>query len=158
MILELVDWYFICGPPSTSEEQSLALGFALRFQATLVSLSSIRLHLRCPDPHVETVASPSVDKRPPLLLWLTGMTLYRLQGRLVCVCSALDSWCFIDWFGDVDAFQKIIFAFFGLYIWEMFMTIDFEWSLLTRRRVFHWPLVSSNVLWADIWQSKPFSH
>lgn len=23
----------------------------------------------------------------------------------------------------------------------MFMTIDFEWSLLTRRRVFHWPLV-----------------
>ncbi|KAF6762761.1 hypothetical protein DFP72DRAFT_876875 [Ephemerocybe angulata] len=40
-----------------------------------------------------------------------------------------------------DAFQKIIFAFFGLYVWELFVTSDFEWSLLTRRRAFHWPLV-----------------
>jgi hypothetical protein len=41
----------------------------------------------------------------------------------------------------LDAFQKIIFAFFGLYIWELFMTSGFEWSLVTRRRKFHWPLV-----------------
>ncbi|EAU84579.2 hypothetical protein CC1G_00098 [Coprinopsis cinerea okayama7 len=41
-----------------------------------------------------------------------------------------------------EAFEKIIFAFFGLYLWELFMTCDFEWSLITRKRRFHWPLVS----------------
>ncbi|KAH6915143.1 hypothetical protein BKA70DRAFT_1420088 [Coprinopsis sp. MPI-PUGE-AT-0042] len=40
-----------------------------------------------------------------------------------------------------DAFQKIIFTFFGLYLWELFMTCDFEWSLLTLKRRFHWPLL-----------------
>lgn len=53
----------------------------------------------------------------------------------------------VDWKDPVeiaraaDAFQKIIFAFFGLYVWELFMTFDFEWSLLTRKRRFHWPLI-----------------
>ncbi|KAJ6629203.1 hypothetical protein B0H10DRAFT_30170 [Mycena sp. CBHHK59/15] len=42
---------------------------------------------------------------------------------------------------DSDAFSKIIFALFGVYIWELFMTFGFEWSLLTRRRQFRWPLV-----------------
>ncbi|KAJ7086675.1 hypothetical protein C8R44DRAFT_650691 [Mycena epipterygia] len=42
---------------------------------------------------------------------------------------------------DSDAFTKIIFAFFGVQIWELFMTFGFEWSLLTRRRRFRWPLV-----------------
>ncbi|KAJ7368098.1 hypothetical protein DFH08DRAFT_675693 [Mycena albidolilacea] len=42
---------------------------------------------------------------------------------------------------DSDAFEKIIFAFFGMQMWELFMTCDFEWSLLTRRRRFRWPLV-----------------
>ncbi|KAJ7904319.1 hypothetical protein B0H14DRAFT_2662270 [Mycena olivaceomarginata] len=41
---------------------------------------------------------------------------------------------------DSDAFEKIIFAFFGMQMWELFMTCDFEWSLLTRRRRFRWPL------------------
>ncbi|KAJ7047560.1 hypothetical protein C8F04DRAFT_1247192 [Mycena alexandri] len=33
---------------------------------------------------------------------------------------------------DSDAFIKIIFAFFGIQMWELFMTFGFEWSLLTR--------------------------
>ncbi|KAJ7276202.1 hypothetical protein B0H12DRAFT_1005264 [Mycena haematopus] len=42
---------------------------------------------------------------------------------------------------DSDAFEKIIFVFFGMQIWELFMTLEFEWSLLTRQRQFRWPLV-----------------
>ncbi|KAJ6599284.1 hypothetical protein DFH09DRAFT_1243689 [Mycena vulgaris] len=44
---------------------------------------------------------------------------------------------------DSDAFSKIIFAFFGVQIWELFMTCGFEWSLLTGRRRFRWPLYFS---------------
>lgn len=42
---------------------------------------------------------------------------------------------------DSDVFLKLIFALFGVYIWELFMTWDFEWSLLNRRRKFRWPLI-----------------
>ncbi|THH18566.1 hypothetical protein EW146_g2440 [Bondarzewia mesenterica] len=41
---------------------------------------------------------------------------------------------------DADAFNKVNVAFFGLYIWELFQTSDFEWSLFTGRRKFKWPL------------------
>ncbi|TFK27079.1 hypothetical protein FA15DRAFT_666815 [Coprinopsis marcescibilis] len=57
------------------------------------------------------------------------------------------SYIMVNWSDPVEiargseAFQKIIFAFFGLYVWELFMTSDFEWSLLSRKRRFHWPLV-----------------
>ncbi|KAJ7507560.1 hypothetical protein B0H11DRAFT_1705074 [Mycena galericulata] len=40
---------------------------------------------------------------------------------------------------DSDAFVKIIFACFGIEIWELGLTLGFEWSLLTRRRRFRWP-------------------
>ncbi|KAL4241275.1 hypothetical protein ABKN59_000226 [Abortiporus biennis] len=40
-----------------------------------------------------------------------------------------------------NAFEELIFCFFGLYIWELFMTCDFEWALITGRRKFTWPLV-----------------
>ena len=40
-----------------------------------------------------------------------------------------------------DVFDKLIFTFFGLNLWEIFVTCDFEWSLITRRRKFRWPLV-----------------
>jgi len=42
---------------------------------------------------------------------------------------------------DSDAFQKTVFALFGLYLWELFITSEFEWSLLTGSRRFRWPLV-----------------
>jgi len=42
---------------------------------------------------------------------------------------------------DLDAFLKLTYALFGVYVWELFMTCDFEWSLITRRRRFRWPLV-----------------
>ena len=38
--------------------------------------------------------------------------------------------------------MKVNVSFFGLYLWELFQTCDFEWSLVTRRRKFQWPLVS----------------
>ncbi|KAJ7499138.1 hypothetical protein FB451DRAFT_1016392 [Mycena latifolia] len=41
---------------------------------------------------------------------------------------------------DSDAFVKIVFAFFGVQIWELLMTCGFEWSLLRGRRKFTWPL------------------
>ncbi|KAL1744409.1 hypothetical protein HDZ31DRAFT_38747 [Schizophyllum fasciatum] len=44
---------------------------------------------------------------------------------------------------DNDVFDKLILAFFGLNVWEILVTCDFEWSLITRRRKFRWPLVLS---------------
>lgn len=50
------------------------------------------------------------------------------------------------WNLNIDVFLKLIFSLFGVYIWELFMTWDFEWSLLSRRRTFRWPLVRVYVL------------
>ena len=40
----------------------------------------------------------------------------------------------------VVAFSQMIFTFLGLYLWELFTTCDFEWSLIKGRRKFTWPL------------------
>ncbi|KDR83348.1 hypothetical protein GALMADRAFT_55849 [Galerina marginata CBS 339.88] len=42
---------------------------------------------------------------------------------------------------DSDVFHKLVFAFFGAYVWELCTTWDFELSLLTKRRTFRLPLV-----------------
>jgi len=41
---------------------------------------------------------------------------------------------------DALAFQKLVYALFGLFVWEIFQTCEFEWSLITRRRKFTWPM------------------
>ncbi|KAF8226507.1 hypothetical protein L208DRAFT_1425050 [Tricholoma matsutake] len=33
---------------------------------------------------------------------------------------------------DTNIFLKLIFSLFGVYVWELFMTWDFEWSLITK--------------------------
>src|SRR5438045_238409 len=47
---------------------------------------------------------------------------------------------------DAGVFAKLIFSLFGLYVWELFMTCDFEWALITKRRQFRYPLVSCHLL------------
>ncbi|KAL6306654.1 hypothetical protein BKA93DRAFT_728848 [Sparassis latifolia] len=42
---------------------------------------------------------------------------------------------------DTTAYTNLVFTLFGLYIWELFQTSNFEWSLITRKRDFAWPLV-----------------
>ncbi|KAF9449909.1 hypothetical protein P691DRAFT_515225 [Macrolepiota fuliginosa MF-IS2] len=42
---------------------------------------------------------------------------------------------------DEAVFEKLVFALFGTYIWEIVLHFDFEWSFITRRRSFRWPLV-----------------
>ncbi len=37
---------------------------------------------------------------------------------------------------------NLIFVLFGLYVWEILITLDFEWSLISRTRKMSWPLVS----------------
>ncbi|KAI0699423.1 hypothetical protein BC835DRAFT_1267936, partial [Cytidiella melzeri] len=37
----------------------------------------------------------------------------------------------------------LIFVLFGGYVWEILLTLGFEWSLITRERKFTWPLVST---------------
>ena len=44
---------------------------------------------------------------------------------------------------SLDVFERLIFSLFGVYAWELCMTFEFEWSLLTGRRKFRWPLVCS---------------
>lgn len=38
-------------------------------------------------------------------------------------------------------FTQMIFTFLGVYLWELFTTCDFEWSIITGRRKFTWPLI-----------------
>lgn len=38
----------------------------------------------------------------------------------------------------------MMFTFLGVYLWELFTTFDFEWSLITGRRKFTWPLSKSD--------------
>lgn len=56
-----------------------------------------------------------------------------------------------------DIFLKLVFTLFGVYVWELFMTLDFEWSLVTRRRNFRWPLVRILDQGTDNFLQKPFS-
>ncbi|KAI0346914.1 hypothetical protein BDW22DRAFT_1351210 [Trametopsis cervina] len=42
---------------------------------------------------------------------------------------------------DADVLANTIFVFFGVFVWEIFQTAGFEWSLITRTRKFTWPLV-----------------
>ncbi|KIK65478.1 hypothetical protein GYMLUDRAFT_158787 [Collybiopsis luxurians FD-317 M1] len=42
---------------------------------------------------------------------------------------------------DSQVFERIIFCFLGVTLWELFSTCDFEWSLIRGRRRFRWPLV-----------------
>ncbi|KAF9821432.1 hypothetical protein IEO21_00678 [Rhodonia placenta] len=42
---------------------------------------------------------------------------------------------------DADVYGKLIFALFGLYVWELFQTSGFEYSIITMKRKFTWPLV-----------------
>ncbi|KAF8917820.1 hypothetical protein CPB85DRAFT_1373973 [Mucidula mucida] len=44
---------------------------------------------------------------------------------------------------DYAVFERMMFVLLGVCVWEVFATCDFEWSLLTRRRKFKWPLVST---------------
>lgn len=39
-------------------------------------------------------------------------------------------------------YVNLVFAFFGLYVWEVFQTSDFEWAVLQRRRKLRWHWVS----------------
>ena len=40
----------------------------------------------------------------------------------------------------------LIFVLFGLYVWEILITLGFEWSLITKARRFSWPLVSTVIV------------
>lgn len=42
---------------------------------------------------------------------------------------------------DAAVFERLTFTLFGVYTWELFVTWDFELSLLRRRKKFRWPLV-----------------
>jgi hypothetical protein len=42
-----------------------------------------------------------------------------------------------------EAFEKLLFSLFGLYLWELTLRLDFDISFVTGRRPFRWPLVSN---------------
>lgn len=42
---------------------------------------------------------------------------------------------------DSTAFEKICMVCFGIYMWEFLTTLGFEWSILTGKRSFKWPLI-----------------
>ncbi|ESK92565.1 hypothetical protein Moror_4364 [Moniliophthora roreri MCA 2997] len=42
---------------------------------------------------------------------------------------------------DAAAFGKFMHVLFGLYAWEWFTSLDFDWELLRGKRRFRWPLI-----------------
>ncbi|KAI0650051.1 hypothetical protein C8Q79DRAFT_923463 [Trametes meyenii] len=50
----------------------------------------------------------------------------------------------VDWLAPAEiakvkaGYVNVTFAFFGLYIWEVFQTSDFEWAVIQRRRKIRW--------------------
>jgi len=74
--------------------------------------------------------------------WLTGPIRKTLSMNLVSNCSQLLGEFTSQSCMFAEAFLKLVFTLFGVYIWELFMTCNFEWSLMTGRRKFRWPLVS----------------
>ncbi|KXN87874.1 hypothetical protein AN958_07883 [Leucoagaricus sp. SymC.cos] len=42
---------------------------------------------------------------------------------------------------DAAVFERLLFCLFGLYLWELTLNLGFEWSFITGRRSFRWPLV-----------------
>ncbi|KAJ3856950.1 hypothetical protein EV368DRAFT_78244 [Lentinula lateritia] len=47
---------------------------------------------------------------------------------------------------DSLAFDRVVFCFLGVTLWELFSTWDFEWSLLRGRRKLRWPLLSKMLI------------
>ncbi|KAJ3783492.1 hypothetical protein GGU10DRAFT_316775 [Lentinula aff. detonsa] len=41
---------------------------------------------------------------------------------------------------DAEALLKLTHALMGVYIWEWFLTVDFDWELITGKRPFRWPI------------------
>jgi len=53
----------------------------------------------------------------------------------------------VDWNSTVElehdavAFANFMHVLLGLYIWEFVTTLDFDWSLVTGKRSFRWPMI-----------------
>jgi len=41
---------------------------------------------------------------------------------------------------DYQVFVKTLIFFLGLYIWEVFGTVGFDWAVITRKKEFKWPM------------------
>jgi len=42
---------------------------------------------------------------------------------------------------DDEVLVKFTHALMGAYVWEWFLTIDFDWDVITRKKAFRWPIV-----------------
>ncbi|KAF5389540.1 hypothetical protein D9757_004077 [Collybiopsis confluens] len=42
---------------------------------------------------------------------------------------------------DSNIFVKLIHSVTGLYLWEVFLAIDFDWDVISRKKPFRWPLI-----------------
>lgn len=44
-------------------------------------------------------------------------------------------------FTVIEIFKSISHVAIGAYLWEAFSSVGFEWSLITRKRAFKWPML-----------------
>ncbi|KDQ07163.1 hypothetical protein BOTBODRAFT_614745 [Botryobasidium botryosum FD-172 SS1] len=42
---------------------------------------------------------------------------------------------------DAQIFQKILLFLLGLYVWEVLGSLAFDWTIITRKRQFRWPMI-----------------
>lgn len=74
-------------------------------------------------------------------LWSTGSPSMRSRKIPVSAGPCNASRAMKLMLSTAVAFEKLIYCLFGLYVWELFQTCDFEWSIVTRQRKFTWPMV-----------------
>ncbi|KAF9261384.1 hypothetical protein L218DRAFT_1001665 [Marasmius fiardii PR-910] len=42
---------------------------------------------------------------------------------------------------DADVFSKLIYSLTGVYVWEFFLSLDFDLAFITGRKSFRWPMI-----------------
>lgn len=73
--------------------------------------------------------------------WDSPQVIGKAAGAFLVFTLHSGSTCLL--FSRVVVFAQMMFTFLGVYLWELFTTCAFEWSLITGRRKFTWPLSES---------------
>ncbi|KAF9261388.1 hypothetical protein L218DRAFT_1001668 [Marasmius fiardii PR-910] len=42
---------------------------------------------------------------------------------------------------DTDVFHKLVHSLIGIYVWEYFLSLDFDFAFITRSKPFRWPMI-----------------
>ncbi|KAJ4490136.1 hypothetical protein J3R30DRAFT_3419355 [Lentinula aciculospora] len=95
------------------------------------------------------IKAPTVNCEPPLSLHLLPLTfigwnktqsfLVDSAGLLLLVMPNWSSQTEVQL--DAEVLLKFTHALMGIYVWEWFLSVDFDWEFMSGKRSFRWPIV-----------------